>query len=408
MEFVDDASPGMQRQLEIYLKGLLGGTGPELPVSPQKLRAAAEEAMSDEAYGYVAGAAGSEDTPRANREAFRRWRIVPRFMRDVANRDLSVDLWGRTLEAPIILAPIGVQGIIHEDGEMATARAAAQQNLPFVLSTVSSYSIEEVAEARDEAPQWFQLYWPKDFDLAASLVERAEAAGYEALVVTLDTHLLSWRDRDLTHAYLPFLQGQGLANYLSDPVFREALPAPPEEDQMAAIQHFASIFSNARLTWDDLAFLRAHTDLPILLKGILHPDDARKAVDHGADGLIVSNHGGRQMDGALAALEALPAIDEAVGEAVPLLFDSGIRRGADVLKALALGAQAVLLGRPYCYGLALQGQAGVEAVVENLVAELDLTLGLAGQRSVEEVGRDLLVDREGGNAADQLADRKGA
>ncbi len=347
--------------------------------------------MTPEAYAYVAGGAGSEDTMRANREAFRRWRIVPRFLRDVGARDLGVRLFGKTLRAPILLAPIGVLSIVHDDAELAVARAAAGLDVPMILSTVSSTPLEAVAAASGDAPRWFQLYWPRNNDLAASLVRRAEAAGYGAIVVTLDTYLLAWRDRDIQNAYLPFLYGEGLANYFSDPVFRAGLDEPPEENPTQAVLHFAGLFSNPSLTWDDLAFLRAHTRLPIVLKGLLHPNDARKAVDHGADAVVVSNHGGRQMDGGLAALDALPGVVEAVQGNLPVLFDSGIRGGADVFKAVALGARAVLLGRPYAFGLGVGGEQGVRDVVHNLLAELDLTLGLAGSRSFEDVGPGCLV-----------------
>ncbi len=383
-------SLGMQRQLQIYLAGMSQET-PATPPSYAALKDKAREVLTPEAFGYLAGGAGSEDTMRANREAFRRWRIVPRLLRDVAARDLRVELFGKKLRAPLLLAPIGVQSILHPEAEAAVARAAASLDVPVILSTASSKSIEEVAAANGDGTRWFQLYWPKRNDLAASLLRRAEAAGYTAVVVTLDTYLLAWRDRDIQHAYLPFLYGEGLANYFSDPVFRAGLAEPPEENPTQAILYFATLFSNPALTWGDLAFLRTHTRLPVLLKGILHPDDARKAVDHGVDGLVVSNHGGRQMDGSLAALDALPAVVEAVGGNLPVLFDSGIRRGADVFKAVALGARAVLLGRPYAFGLAVGGQKGVADVVHNLLADLDLTLGLAGCRSFAEVGRANLV-----------------
>jgi isopentenyl diphosphate isomerase/L-lactate dehydrogenase-like FMN-dependent dehydrogenase len=375
----------MQRQMQIYLGGMTQET-PDQPVGYDQLKARAEAEMTPEAYGYIAGGAGSEDTMRANREAFRRWRVVPRFLRDVERRDLRVTLFGQTLRAPVLLAPIGVLSIAHPEAEKAVARAAADLDVPMILSTVSSFSIEDVAGASGDGKRWFQLYWPKDFDLAASLVHRAENAGYSALVVTLDTYLLAWRDRDIDNAYLPFLYGEGLANYYSDPAFCRHLDEPPEENPTQAVLTFARLFSNAGLTWEDLDWLREQTDLPIILKGILHPDDARKALGKGVDGLIVSNHGGRQMDGGLAALDALPPIVEAVGEQTTLLFDSGIRRGADVFKALALGAEAVLLGRPYALGLGLRGADGVRDVVHNLLAEIDLTLGLAGCASWAEVG----------------------
>ena len=381
-------SLGMQRQLQIYLAGM-SQEKPATPVSYEALKAKAKEVLTPEAYSYLAGGAGSEDTMDANRAAFRRWRIVPRVLRDVSVRDLSIELFGQTLRAPVLLAPIGVQSIVHDEAEVAVARAAASLDVPMMLSTASSKSIEEVAEANGDANRWFQLYWPKSNDLAASLIQRAEAAGYSALVVTLDTYLLAWRDRDITNAYLPFLYGEGLANYFSDPVFRAALDEPPEENPTQAILYFAQQFSNAALTWSDLYFLREQTRLPIILKGILHPNDARKAIDHGIDGIIVSNHGGRQMDGGIAALDALPDVVDAAGN-MPVLFDSGIRRGADVFKAMALGAHAVLLGRPYAFGLGVNGEKGVADVVHNLLADLDLTLGLSGCASWAEVGPECL------------------
>jgi isopentenyl diphosphate isomerase/L-lactate dehydrogenase-like FMN-dependent dehydrogenase len=288
-----------------------------------------------------------------------------------------------------MLGPIGVMSIVHPEAELAVARAAATLGLTMVLSTVSSYSLEEVAKTTGASPRWFQLYWPRNRDFAASLVRRAEAAGYRALVVTLDTYLLGWRPRDLTLSYLPFLCGEGMANYLSDPVFCSALAKPPREDMAAAVQHWVESFSNPSVTWNDLRFLREHTRLPIVLKGILHPDDARRAADLGMDAIIVSNHGGRQVDGAVAALDALPGAVAAVGK-MPVLFDSGIRTGADVVKALALGARAVLIGRPYAYGLAIAGETGVRDVLRTLLAEFDLTLALSGVTRLEQITPDLL------------------
>ncbi|MBA3825030.1 MAG: alpha-hydroxy-acid oxidizing protein [Ktedonobacterales bacterium] len=375
---------GMDRQFGIYMGGM-GGVRPTLPIDPTALEAAAKAVLSAEAYGYVAGGAGTEATMRANRAAFDRWQIVPRMLRNVAQRDLHVALFGANLSVPLLLAPIGVQSIVHPEAEVAVARAAASLNVPFVLSTASSKSLEEVAAAAGAAPHWYQLYWGRNPDVTVSMLARAEAAGYTALVVTLDTALLSWRARDLQNAYLPFLLGQGLANYLSDPAFRAALPEPPEANPTEAIRYFISIFSNPTLTWEDLRFLRAHTRLPIILKGILHEDDARTALDYGMDGLIVSNHGGRQVDGAVGALEALPRVVTAVQGAIPVLFDSGIRGGSDILKALALGARAVLLGRPYIWGLALGGEAGVREVLLNTLADFDLTLALSGHATAAAV-----------------------
>jgi L-lactate dehydrogenase (cytochrome) len=377
-------------QYEIYGRGL-GGETPALPVSVAELQERARERLSAEAYGYVAGGAGAESTMRANLQAFERWRIVPRMLRDVSVRDLATTVLGTEMPAPVMLAPIGVQSIVHPQAELATARAAAAQGVPFILSTAASHSIEQVAEAAGEGSRWYQLYWPKDRDLAASFLARAASAGYSAIVVTLDTWMLGWRPRDLQNAYLPFLKGEGVANYFSDPVFRAALEKPPEEDLMPALGHWAYQFSNPSVTWEDLVWLREQTELPIVLKGIVHAEDALLALEAGVDGLIVSNHGGRQVDGALGALDALPAIREAVGGELPVLFDSGIRSGADVLKALALGASAVCVGRPYVWGLALDGQAGVEQVLRCLLAELDLTMALSGYTAVAQLDGDALT-----------------
>jgi lactate 2-monooxygenase len=387
-------------QYEIYAGGLSGET-PPLALAAAELQEAARQRLSAEAFGYVAGGAGSELTMRANLAAFERWQIVPRMLRDVSERDLSTSLLGTAMPAPVLLAPVGVQSIVHPDAELAAARAAAAHGLPFILSTAASHAIEEVAAAMEPthpASRWYQLYWPKDRELAASFVSRAGAAGYAAIVLTLDTWMLGWRPRDLQHAYLPFLKGEGIANYFSDPVFRAALERTPEEDPGAAIGHWVYQFSNPTVSWEDLAWLREQTALPIVLKGILHADDARRAIAAGVDGVIVSNHGGRQVDGAIGALDALPGVRDAVGDRFPVLFDSGIRTGADVFKALALGADAVCLGRPYVWGLALGGQAGVEYVLRCLLAELDLTLALSGYTEIAQVDRSALtrVESAGG------------
>ena len=373
-------------QYEIYLRGMAGET-PEFPMSWADLEAQAGAALDTGAHGYVWGGAGTEDTQRENLEAFRRWRIVPRMLRDVGERDMRTTVLGTDMPAPLLLAPVGVQSIIHPEGELATARAAGAIGVPMVASTASSFTLEEIAEAGGDAPRWFQLYWPRGDELTASLVQRAEAAGYGAIEVTLDTWLLAWRPRDLQGAYLPFLQSVGIANYLADPVFRSTLERTPEEDPQGAVGQFVGVFSNPTVTWDDLSALRELTSLPILLKGILHPDDAREARERGMDGIVVSNHGGRQVDGAVAALDALPGVAGAVGDDLTIVLDSGVRCGADAAKALALGADAVQLGRPYLWGLALAGEDGVRTVLRNLLAELDLTLALSGLTHPSQLDR---------------------
>lgn len=389
-ERVSTSSVGMERQIEMYMNGLQGKT-PDLPIDPDRLREAAAEVLDDRAWGYLDGGAGSGETMSANRAAFQRWRLQPRMLRGVEDRDLRVEVLGQTIRAPMLFAPIGVLSIIHPTAEVGVAEAARDIDLPLVLSTAASRSMEEVAEAQGEGVRWFQLYWGKNDDVTASMIRRAEDSGYDALVVTLDTTVLSWRDRDLQNGYLPFLEGEGLGNYFSDPAFRSALDEPPEENPTQAILYFASMFSNPSLTWDDLHWLRDLTDLPIVLKGILDPDDAVRAADADVDGVIVSNHGGRQVDGAVAALDALPRVAEAVGDRLQLFFDSGIRRGSDILKALALGARAVLVGRPYCHGLALDGATGAKTAMLNLLADLDLTLGLCGCTSMDEMTRERLL-----------------
>jgi len=373
---------------EIYARGLAGET-PSLPVAWADLERAAESAMEPRAASYVYAGAGSGDTMRANLEAFRRWRIVPRMLRDVSEVTLSTTILGTPAAAPVLLAPIGVQTIVHPDGELASARAAAALGVPFVASSASAHTLEEIADAGD-GPRWYQLYWPNDPELAESFVRRAEAAGYGAIVVTVDTYIPGWKPRDLQQAWLPFLEGVGNANYLQDPVFRAALERTPEEDMGAAIGHYLSVYVNPSLTWDELEWLRETTSLPIVLKGILHSDDAREAVARGIDGIVVSNHGGRQVDGAIASLDALPAIADAAGDELAILLDSGIRSGSDIIKALALGADAVLLGRPYLWGLALGGEAGVATVLRMLLAELDLTMALSGIASPEHLSRAAL------------------
>jgi isopentenyl diphosphate isomerase/L-lactate dehydrogenase-like FMN-dependent dehydrogenase len=384
-------APFSAYQNEIYLNGALG-TPPEFPIDVATLEAAAQERFSPEAFGYVAGSAGTESTARANRAAFERWRIVPRFLaRDVSVRDLSTTVLGTPMPAPVVLGPVGVQGIVHPDAELAVARAASGLGVPLALSTVSSYSLEEVATACGESPRWFQLYWPRDRDVGASLLSRANAAGFSALLLTLDTFILAWRPRDLRSGYLPFLSRLGLANYESDPAFLAGLSAAPDDDPTASVLHWQSMFGDPRNTWADLSWVREHWRGPIALKGVLHPDDARRAVDAGMDAILVSNHGGRQIDGSIASLDALPAVVDAVDGRAEVLFDSGVRTGSDVIKALALGAKAVLIGRPYIYGLGLGGEAGVRHVIRSLLAELDLSMALSGCASLADVGPELLT-----------------
>jgi isopentenyl diphosphate isomerase/L-lactate dehydrogenase-like FMN-dependent dehydrogenase len=412
---------GRLRQQQVYLDGVFGRT-PRVSTDLTRLEAEAERVMRPDAFAYIAGGAGTGATMRANRAAFDRHRIVPRMLRDASRRDTTVELFGRRLASPFLLAPIGVAEMAHADADLATARAAAAEGVPMVFSNQASVPMERVAAELGDTPRWFQLYWSTSNELVESLVARAEACGCEAIVVTLDTTLLGWRTRDLDIGFLPFLRGMGIAQYTSDPVFqrlvkeagaapRTPVDVPSQRPTPSAlrvlmslrkrrisreeVQRFTEIYSRPSLSWDDLPFLRERTTLPILLKGVCHPDDARRALDAEIDGLIVSNHGGRQVDGAIATLDALPAVAEAVGGRVPVLMDSGIRGGADVFKALALGARAVLLGRPYIYALALAGERGVRQVLRDLSADFDLTLGLAGYSAAADVGPEALVATPG-------------
>jgi isopentenyl-diphosphate delta-isomerase len=381
---------GSDRLVEVFTEGMAGVT-PDVPPSFEELEAAALEAMDERAYGYVAGGAGGERTIEHNREAFADWHLWPRVLRDFAERDLSTELLGTDLSVPVLLAPIGVQSVIHEAGELGTARAAASQDVPMVVSSATSHTLEAVAEELGSTPGWFQLYWSSNDDVARSFVRRAEAAGYEALVVTVDNNALGWRERDVGDGYLPFLDGEGIANYFADEAFRDLLDEPPEEAELQAIRTFIDVFCDPSLTFDDLEWLCEFADLPVVVKGVLHPEDACEAVERGADAVVVSNHGGRQVDNAVPALDALPRVVSSLPDDVPVVFDSGVRRGSDALVAMALGADAVGLGRPYAYGLAVDGGDGVEAVLKNFLADLDLTLGLVGYDDVEALDAEAIV-----------------
>jgi lactate 2-monooxygenase len=381
-------------QDEIYLNGLTGAV-PALPADLGRLEEAARAVLTPQAFGYIAGSAGSGDTARENLEALRRWRIVPQMLTDVSTPSYAAQVLGATLPVPMLLAPVGVLAIAHAEGERAVARAAASQGIPMILSTASSTAMEDVAAASGAGQRWYQLYWPKDRTVAVSFLDRARAAGFTALVVTLDTRLLSWRPNDLDYGYLPFLRGIGVQNYLSDPAFRAGLDATAEGGPDAAILRYTQIFGDPSLTWNDLPFLREHWTGPILLKGILTPADAMRAADAGVDGIVVSNHGGRQVDGAIGALDALPAVAAAVGTRLTVLFDGGIRCGADMLKALALGARAVLIGRPYAYGLGLGGEDGVRHVLRALRNDFELTMRLSGYARLDQLSPQALARRPG-------------
>ncbi|MGL4306271.1 MAG: alpha-hydroxy-acid oxidizing protein [Mycobacteriaceae bacterium] len=419
---------GRTRQDRIYRDGI-SGINPIVPTDPHSLEETARRILGKKQFAYIAGGAGSELTMQANLKAFDDWAIVPRFLRDVSERDLSVSLFGVSHPTPLLLAPIGALELAHPDADKAVAQAAAENAVPYIFSNQACLPMETTAAAMNDSSRWFQLYWSTEEDLVDSFLERAEAINAEAIAVTLDTTMLGWRPQDLNLGSLPFSQGIGIAQYTSDPVFNRimherrksaaAVNARPKlrltamrtllsitkhhpgsffgnlfsAEPRLAVETFLKIYSRPSLSWSDLASLRSRTKLPIVLKGILHPDDARKALDAGVDGIVVSNHGGRQVDGSIATLETLPEIVQAVGTQLTILLDSGIRTGADVFKALALGAHAVLLGRPYAYGLAIAGQAGASQVIANILAELDLTLGLSGYTSLSELSPEALRKR---------------
>jgi lactate 2-monooxygenase len=418
------AKQSLDWQKEIYLNGF-AGILPKVPVNFHKLQLAAQQAMTPRAFAYIAGGAGNESTIQNNVKAFEKYKIVPRMLCNVDERDTSIALFGQKLTSPFLLSPIGVLELVNNAADVAVARAAARSGIPFIFSNQASRSMEECAAVMGDSPRWFQLYWSKSNALIKSFIQRAENCECSAIVVTLDTTMLGWRTRDLDIGYLPFLEGKGIAQYTSDPIFQTMIDEPdntpaPERKitlqslsgliQMVrnypgdnffkklssgrpvkAVRKFVSTYSNPCTTWDDLKFLKAQTKLPVLLKGILSPGDAKKALAYGVDGIIISNHGGRQVDGAIGTFEALPGIVDAVSDKVPVLLDSGIRGGADAFKALALGAKAVCIGRPYAYGLALAGENGVLSVLNNFMADFELTMGLAGCKNIQEIQKEMLT-----------------
>ncbi|WP_375289199.1 alpha-hydroxy-acid oxidizing protein [Qipengyuania sp.] len=371
-------------QNAIYAGGL-NGILPDFPVDFASLEERAEKALSPGLLNYVQGGCGDEHTQESNASAFHQWGMVPRMMVDCRKRDLSIDLFGIRLPSPVFMAPIGLNGEVTQDrkGDLAAAQASAETGVPFCASTLSNTPLEDVVEATGDTPAFFQLYTPKHEGLAESLIVRAQEAGYKALVITLDTWVTGWRPRDLNTANFPQLRGKVLENYFSDPVFQSLLEKPPQEEPETAIGTWAATFGKV-LTWDDIGWFRDITDMPIVLKGICHEDDARKAADHGVDAIYCSNHGGRQANGGIAAIDMLPGVVAGAGS-VPVLFDSGIRSGSDVVKAIALGATAVGIGRPYTYGLAIGGARGAAHVLRSILAEADLLMAVNGYPNLEAV-----------------------
>ncbi|WP_053360802.1 alpha-hydroxy-acid oxidizing protein [Bacillus sp. FJAT-27251] len=368
---------------DILLKNISKET--DFPLSFEEWEQKAAENMLPGGYGYASSGAGKEETAKRNVEAFSKWAIVPRMLNDVSSVDMSISIFGRRYRSPFLLAPVGMQGLAHEDGEKATAKAAESMEVPLIVSTVSTYSLEEIAAAAPAGPKWFQLYFSSSNPaLSYSMVERAEKAGYEAIVITVDTVMVGWRETDMRNQFSPLSQGYGTGNYIHDPVFMDSLP---NHDQETIIAGILENVQHPTLTWKEVAEVKKRTRLPVLLKGILHPEDAAMALECGVDGIIVSNHGGRQLDGVIASIDALPAIAERVNGNIPILLDSGVRRGMDAVKALGLGATGVLIGRPFLYGLAAAGQPGVGKVIERFIQETEVSLALSGMSDLTHMSR---------------------
>ena len=423
----------LDRQRSIYGNGL-SGKRPVIPFHADALREQAKRKMAENAWAYIDGGAGNENSIAANTAAFSKVAIMPRMMRPNETADFSTSLLGMKLPFPLLLAPIGALDLICPSADRMVARACRDTGVPFIFSNQAGTPMEICAGEMGDTPRWFQLYWSKSDDLVLSFVRRAEACGCRAIVLTVDTTLLGWRTRDLALAYLPFLRGMGIAQYTSDTVFMDLLrkasggapadvtaaagqaPRPAitlttianllrqkshhpgglwknlfSKEPLEAVRLFINIYSNPALSWDKVVWLRGQTQLPILIKGILCAEDAIQAAASGADGIIISNHGGRQVDGAIPTLDALGPIRKALPKPFPVILDSGIRSGSDMLKALALGADAVLLGRPYAYGLGIKRQEGVKEVIMNLVNDFELTARLAGCRNLAEIDEALLL-----------------
>ncbi len=413
-------------QREIYLNGFVGKK-PAIPISFDALESSAKRKLSVKSFAYIAGGAGTEKTMRTNQSDFEHCKIVPRMLRNIDTRDTSISLFGHSLASPLLISPIGVLELAHPEADLAVARAAKSLGVPFIFSNQASYSMEDTAAVMGDSPRFFQLYWSKSRELVSSFLQRAEKCGCTGLVLTLDTTMLGWRIRDLDLNSLPFLEGMGIAQYTSDSVFQSLveqniIPATKQPVTlktlqgvvkmvnnypgkgffkklksgipMSAVRHFMGLYSNTHTTWEDLAWLRQQTRMPIILKGILSPDDAQKAIDFGMDGIFVSNHGGRQVDGAISSFGALPAIAKIVTDKIPIILDSGVRSGADIFKALAMGATAVSIGRPYVYGLAVGGERGVYEVFRNFMTDFELTMGLAGCKNIKEITRESVESGE--------------
>lgn len=410
--------------LKIIFSNGLSGIKPSIPVSFELLELEASKKLSKHAFDYIFTGAGTNQGVNNNREAFKRFRIKPFMLQGSDFPSLETQIFNTHFPLPFYFSPVGVLELAHPNADLELARAAKNTGLTMIYSNQASKTMESCSSLLESSNHWFQLYFSKSKELVESFVSRAKKCGCSALVLTLDTTTIGWRVMDLENAYLPFIHGKGLAQYTSDPVFNKLINSNKYNDSInparnrpglltslnilksypdtllnnlktgnavKAIRCFFDLYSNPSLSWEDIIWLRTITKLPIVLKGILHEKDAQKAIDIGIDGIIVSNHGGRQIDQVISSLDALRQIKKIVPTSYPLLFDSGIRSGTDLFIALAMGAKAIGIGRPYVYALALKGHNGVETLVQNLASELMLTMSLCGCKSIAEITPDLLV-----------------
>ncbi|MBK7811729.1 MAG: alpha-hydroxy-acid oxidizing protein [Saprospiraceae bacterium] len=411
------------RQKEIYTEGALGHQ-PKIPVDFKSLELQASKILSKNAFGYIATGAGQEEGIFNNQKAFSSWNIIPSIASGIQNLDTKRQILGLDLPWPMMFAPIGVLDLARPKGDLLLAKASVESQIPMIISNQASTSMEEVAKALTSQNFWFQLYFSKSKELVRNFVQRAEACGAKGIILTLDTTTLGWRQRDLNNAYLPFIRGLGIAQYTSDPVFKELLKDVNLQTQKSAgnifqklrllhellknypgsyfenlkskepikaVRKFIEIYSRPELNWDDIQWLKEISNIPVLLKGILHPNDALQAIKLGIDGIVISNHGGRQIDRVISSLDALVEIKKVVPKDYPLILDSGIRTGTDIFMALALGAKTVLLGRPYVYALAINGSKGVLEITKNILAEFEITMKLAGCPNIESITEEKLV-----------------
>lgn len=402
---------------EVYIRGLAGRKS-TIPFALEELERLAAVRLPKKAFDYIKTGSGRHRGVMNNRDGFDSFCIRPSMARGMDEIEMSANVLGTNLPIPFLFAPIGVLGMVHPHGDLEMANASRNNGVPMIISNQASYSIESIAHALGKSQRWFQLYFSKSYELVESLISRAENSGYQAIVLTLDTAILGWRTLDLDNAFLPFLYGKGIANYTSDPVFLNMLRAMPKggltnrsfnlsmissvleiyrqfpgglranigsDIPLRAVRKFIEIYSKTDLSWEDISWLRQKTKLPVILKGILRPEDAMKALDYGIDGIVVSNHGGRQIDQVISSVDALCAIKKVVPEEYPLILDSGVRTGTDVLISLALGAKAVLLGRPYVYALGIAGAAGVNAYVQQIAAEFEIVMRLCGISNIHQI-----------------------